>query len=332
MTVWANVAAGPALPEDVVDAVVIGGGPAGYTAAIYLARSLASTVVLAGTAAGGQLMDTALVENFPGFPDGIEGPELMTRMREQAERAGAVVFNLDAAAIRLATSDGARGPGHHEVATAEGVVRARAIVLATGSAPRRLGVPGEADLGGGLGVAYCAVCEAPLFKGADVVVVGGGDSAMEEALALAKYARRVRLIHRSSVFRAAPVMVERVRALANAEVITGAVVVAAHADATGRLGSVEIEDVTSRERCLIPSAGLFVAIGHTPRSELVAGQLGTSATAHLHPTGPGGATSLPGVFVAGDVADDRFRQAVTAAGAGCAAALETSRYLEEHHA
>jgi len=326
VSVWANVSAGPALPtEDVVDTVVVGGGPAGYTAAIYLGRARAAPVVLAGTAPGGQLMDTAVVENFPGFPDGIDGPELMTRMREQAERAGATVFALDATSIRYAT--GGDRPVH-EVATSAGVVRTRSVVLATGSAPRTLGVPGERELGGGLGVAYCAVCEAPLFAGRDVVVVGGGDSAMEDALALAKHARRVRLVHRGATFRAAPVMVERVRAQAGVEIITGAVVTALHAGGDGRLERLTLEDTASGTARDLPVEGLFVAIGHLPRTQLAEGVLPLSATDHIHVTGPGGATGLPGVFVAGDVADDRFRQAVTAAGAGCAAALETTRYLE----
>lgn len=342
MSIWANVAAGPTLPKETVDAVVIGSGPAGYTAALYLARAQAAPVVLAGTSAGGQLMDTGIVENFPGFPDGIDGPELMTRMREQAERAGAQVFTLEATKISYAapgraaerTPEGApsstSGPVH-EVVTADGVVRARAVVLATGSSPRRLGVPGEAELGGGRGVAYCAVCEAPLFKGRDVAVVGGGDSAMEEAIALAKHARRVRLIHRSDVFRAAPVLLSRVRELDNVELMTGAVVRAVHAGQDGNLARIEVEETAAGRVTDVAVQGLFVAIGHDPRSQLADGALERSATDHIHVTGPGGATALPGVFVAGDVVDDRFRQAITAAGAGCAAALEASRYLEGTH-
>jgi thioredoxin reductase (NADPH) len=326
VSVWANAVAGPLLPTETLNAVVVGGGPAAYTAAIYLARAKADPVVLAGTAPGGLLMDTGIVENFPGFPDGIDGPELMARMREQAERAGATVFALDAREIRLAAAGAAPV---HEVATAEGDVRTRTLVLATGSAPRTLGVPGEAELGGGRGVAYCAVCEAPLFRGRDVAVVGGGDSAMEEALALARHARRVRVIHRGETFRAAAVMLERVRALPNVELRTGAVVRAAHADDDGRLARISVQrtaDGTSEELAV---QGLFVAIGHTPRSELLRGALPLRASDHVCRTGPGGATDRPGVFVAGDVADARFRQAVTAAGAGCAAALEAARYLEE---
>jgi thioredoxin reductase (NADPH) len=306
VSLWANVPAGPTLPtEGVVDAVVVGGGPAGYTAAIYLARARTEPVVLAGTAPGGQLMDTGIVENFPGFPDGVDGPELMARMREQAERAGASVFTVDADAIEYAD-----GPAPvHRITTSTGIVRARAIVVATGSAPRRLGVPGEAELGAGLGVAYCAVCEAPLFQGRDVAVVGGGDSAMEEVLALARHARRVHLLHRRDSFRAAPVMLDRVRSLGNVEIHTDAVVTAAVAGPDGRLAAVTLADGGS-----LAVQGLFVAIGHVPRTELLPPQ------------------PMPGVFVAGDVADDRFRQAVTAAGAGCAAALEVSRYLEEGHA
>jgi len=334
VSIWANVPAGPALPtEEIVDAVVVGGGPAGYTAAIYLARARTAPVVLAGIAPGGQLMDSGLVENFPGFPDGIDGPELMARMREQAERAGARVFPLDAEEIRFAAPDQPHGqpggaPPVHKIVTSDGVVGTRAVVLATGSAPRTLGLPGEAEMGGGRGVASCAVCEAPLFAGRDVAVVGGGDSAMEEVLALAKHARSVRLLHRRDSFRAAAVMLERVRALPHVEVRTGAVVRALHADGAGRLARIEVEDTATGEVAELAVQGLFVAIGHTPRSGLADGALPLSATGHLCTAGPGGATGLPGVFVAGDVADDRFRQAVTAAGAGCAAALETVRYLE----
>ncbi|MFY4722840.1 NAD(P)/FAD-dependent oxidoreductase [Streptomyces sp. LaBMicrA B280] len=364
MSVWANVTAGPALPTDTVDAVVVGGGPAGWTAAIYLARACADTVVLAGTAPGGQLMDTGIVENFPGFPEGIDGPELMARMREQAERAGARVLALDAETIRYAAEGpspaaqctapgkapgGAPGGVVHEVVTAEGTVRTRAIVLATGSAPRRLGLPGEirpggeagagggdrtgggAAPGGGLGVAYCAVCEAPLFKGRDVAVVGGGDSAMEEVLALSRHARRVHLLHRGDTFRATPVLLDRVRALPHVEIGTGRVVRALRRDADGRLVGLSVEHTATGTADVLAVQGLFVAIGHEPRTQLATGFLPLTATGHLHSTGPGGATRLPGVFVAGDVADDRFRQAVTAAGAGCAAALEITRYLEDVH-
>ncbi|MCN9242362.1 FAD-dependent oxidoreductase [Streptomyces sp. RY43-2] len=346
MSIWANVAAGPTLPTDTVDAVVVGGGPAGWTAAVYLARACADTVVLAGTAPGGQLMDTGTVENFPGFPDGIDGPELMARMREQAERAGATVLTLDADEIRYAVGSdadeiryavGSSAPDKavHEVVTADGTLRARAIVLATGSAPRRLGLPGESALGGGLGVAYCAVCEAPLFKGRDVAVVGGGDSAMEEVLALAQHARRVRLLHRHDSFRATPVLLKRVRQLRNVEIRTGLVVRALRRDDGGRLAGLTVERTATGATEDLAVQGLFVAIGHDPRTRLADRFLSLTATGHLHTTGPGGATELPGVFVAGDVADDRFRQAVTAAGAGCAAALETTRYLrhlEDVHA
>lgn len=326
MSIWANVTAGPSLPSETADAVVVGGGPAGYTAAIYLARARANPVVLAGTAPGGQLMDTGTVENFPGFPGGVDGPELMARMREQAEAAGATVFTLDAGKIRYA------GPGPepvHEIDTASGTVRARAVVLATGSAPRRLGLPGETELGGGNGVAYCAVCEAPLFSGQDVAVVGGGDSAMEETLALAHHARKVHLIHRRDTFRCAPVMLERVRKLRNVEIHAGAEVTALHSGPDGKLARLTLR--TAAGDSDLAAQGLFIAIGHTPRTALADGTLELTATDHIHITGPGGATGTPGVFVAGDVADARFRQAITAAGAGCAAALEAARYLEGIH-
>jgi thioredoxin reductase (NADPH) len=324
VSVWANVAAGPALPTDVVDAAVVGGGPAAYTAAIYLARAKAGPVVLAGAFPGGQLMDTGIVENFPGFPDGIDGPELMTRMREQAERAGATVFALDATEMRFA-ADG-EAPVH-EIATASGELRARSVILATGSSPRALGVPGEAELGGGKGVAYCAVCEAPLFVGRDVAVVGGGDSAMEEALALAKHARHVWLIHRRESFRAAPVMLDRVRALPNVEIRTGAIVKALHAGGDGRLARIAIEETATGATQEIAAQGLFVAIGHTPRSGIVSGALPLSATDHIHVSGPGGATQLPGVFVAGDVRHGATRRVATGVGEGAGAVPFIHQYL-----
>lgn len=324
MSIWANAPAAPELPTGPVDAVVVGGGPAGYTAAIYLGRAMAAPVVLAGSAAGGQLMDTGIVENFPGFPDGIDGPELMARMREQAERAGARIHALDVTRIRYSRTPGAL----HEVDTDSGSVLTRTIVLATGSSPRTLGLPGEDELRAGGGIAYCAVCEAPLYAGRTVAVVGGGDSAMEEVLALARHARRVHLVHRRDTFRAAPVLVEAVRRLANVEITTGAVVAGLDAGDDGRLAGIDLAHDDGR-RSHLAVQGLFVAIGHTPRTDL-AGPLPLSPTGHLHTTGPGGHTGLPGVFVAGDVTDDRFRQAVTAAGDGCAAALETIRHLEHH--
>ncbi|UDY22596.1 NAD(P)/FAD-dependent oxidoreductase [Nocardioides sp. Kera G14] len=331
MSIWANAPAVPSLPTDgVLDAVVVGGGPAGWTAAIYLARAKASPVVLAGGAVGGQLMDTGIVENFPGFPQGIDGPELMGRMREQAENAGARVFTREATALRLVPDAG----GVHEIDTAEGTLRTRSVVFATGSSPRRLDVPGEAELGGGNGVAYCAVCEAPLFAGKDVAVVGGGDSAMEEVLAVSKHARRVHLVHRRDTFRCAPVLLERVRTRPNVQVHTDAVVTSIHADDSGRLATARIE-TRNGGTCDLSVQGLFVAIGHTPRTELAAKAgtaLSLTPTDHLHLTGSGGVTAVPGVFAAGDVADDLFRQAITAAGAGCAAALACQRYLEEHPA
>ncbi|MER5480258.1 FAD-dependent oxidoreductase [Streptomyces sp. NPDC002734] len=328
---WAGITDGTALPSGTVDAVVVGAGPAGWTAALYLARAGAAPLVLAGPTPGGRLMDAGPVENFPGFPEGIDGPVLMARMREQAERAGATVVTLDADEIRYAAGDPSARDAVHEVVTDEGTVRTRAVVLATGSAPRRLGLPGEAELSGGRGIAYCAICEAPLFKGRDVAVVGGGDTAMEWVLALAGHTRRVRLLHRGERFRATPVLLERVRSLDNVEIGTGRVVRQLLRGRDGKLAGLGVEDTATGERTDLTVQGLFVAIGHTPRTRLADGFLTLTPTGHLHTTGPGGATDLPGVFVAGDVVDARYRQAVTAAGAGCAAALETTRYLEGVH-
>ncbi|HYC81359.1 MAG TPA: FAD-dependent oxidoreductase [Solirubrobacterales bacterium] len=300
--------------------VILGGGPAGYTAALYAARADLDPVVIEGPAWGGLLQQTTEVENFPGFPAGIMGPELMQAMREQAGRFGARFVSEWAEGVELGSEPGephtVRTDGERSFAT-------RTLVLAMGADHRRLGVPGEAELIG-RGVSYCATCDAAFFRDAEVLVVGGGDSAMEEAVFLARFAAQVTVVHRRDDFRASPIMLERARQTENVAFLTGAVV-EEFAASDGRLPDVRLR--RGGEAMTIAGAGTFVAIGHEPNSELVAGQIELDEHGYVI-TMPGTtAVSRPGVFAAGDLVDSRYRQAVTAAGSGCSAALDAQGYL-----
>ena len=304
---------------DVHEAIVIGSGPSGYTAAIYLARAGLKPVVFEGSVtAGGALMNTTDVENYPGFPDGVMGPELMDNLRKQAERFGAELITDDATEVAL-TGD------VKVVKVGKSEYRARTVVLAMGSAYRSLGVPGEGRLSG-RGVSWCATCDGFFFRDQDIVVVGGGDSALEEATFLTRFARSVTLVHRRDTLRASKIMQER--AFANEKikyVWDSEVVEAVGAD---RLESVRLRHLKTGEESTLAATGLFIAIGHDPRSELVRGQVelddeGYVVVHRTHST----ATDVPGVFAAGDLVDSTYRQAITAAGTGCAAALDAERYL-----
>lgn len=301
--------------------VIIGSGPAGYTAALYAARAELQPLVVEGaTTAGGALMNTTLVENFPGFPTGVQGPELMRAMRKQALQFGATLESCDAERVTLS-------PGASEVVLDDGrEVRAEAVIVATGSRYRRLGLPDEERLSG-YGVSWCATCDGALFKERDVVVVGGGDSAMEEAVHLARFARSVTVVHRGDRFRASRIMQQRLWAEPRVRTLFGSEVVALRG--RDELEAVVVRDGATGAAEEIPVAGLFVAIGHRPRSELFAGQLAMDGAGHVTVQAPTTHTSVPGVFACGDVVDHRYRQAITAAGTGCSAALDAERFLSD---
>jgi len=301
------------------DLVIVGSGPAGYTAAIYAARAQLSPIVLAGSVtAGGALMNTTEVENYPGFVEGVLGPELMTRMQEQAERFGADIRYEDVTALDL---DGEI----KRVTTDDGVYETRTVIISTGSEYRKLGIDGEERLSGH-GVSYCATCDGFFFKDQDIAVVGGGDSAMEEALHLTRFARSVTVIHRRDQLRASAVMAERAKANPKISFAWNSRVVGL----SGRqsLESVTLEDTATGERRELAVTGLFVAIGQIPRSELVAGALELDKAGYIVVRPPSQRTAIPGVFACGDVADPHYQQAVTAAGSGCRAALDAQHYLE----
>ncbi|MGN5237612.1 MULTISPECIES: thioredoxin-disulfide reductase [unclassified Rhodococcus (in: high G+C Gram-positive bacteria)] len=299
------------------DLIIVGSGPAGYTASIYAARAELSPLVFEGTQFGGELMTTTEVENFPGFREGIMGPELMDQMREQALRFGADIRTEDVEEMDL------RGPIKTVVANGE-TYSARAVILAMGAEPRYLGVPGEEKLLG-RGVSACATCDGFFFRDQDIAVVGGGDSAMEEATFLTRFARSVTLIHRREEFRASKIMLERARANEKIRFLTNATV--AEVQGENSVTNLVIEDTVTGERSDLAVTGLFVAVGHDPRSSLVAGQVGLDDEGYVLVSAPGTATSVPGVFAAGDLVDHTYRQAITAAGTGCSASIDAERWL-----
>ena len=300
------------------DVVIVGSGPAGYTAAIYAARAQLNPVVLAGSVtAGGALMNTTEVENYPGFIEGIMGPELMTRMQEQAERFGADIRYEDVTALEL-ESDVKR------ITTSDGVYEARSVIISTGSEYRHLGIDGEERLSGH-GVSYCATCDGFFFKDQDIVVVGGGDSAMEEATFLTRFARSVTVVHRRDELRASAVMAKRAQEDPKISFAWNSRVVELHGEDS--LTGVTLEDTVTGERRRLEATGLFVAIGQIPRSELVSDVLELDEAGYIKVEAPSQRTRIPGVFACGDVADPNYQQAITAAGSGCRAALDAEHYL-----
>jgi len=316
--------------DQVLDVIIIGSGPAGLTAAVYTARANLAPLVLEGEPSstsdqpGGQLMLTTDVENFPGFPDGIMGPELMVRMREQAVRFGAEIQTVRASRVDLSSRPFAVWVGDPDAA--EPTHRARTVIISTGAQSLMLGLPREIELVGH-GVSTCATCDGFFFREHDIAVVGGGDSALEEALFLTKFARSVTLVHRRDELRASKIMQQR--ALANDKIRFqwNSRVVELHGDA--KLEGVDVEDTVTGERSRLDVTGLFVAIGHRPNTDLFKGQLAMEDTGYLI-TGPGTATNVEGVFACGDVQDHTYRQAITAAGSGCMAAIDAERWLEAH--
>ena len=300
------------------DVVIVGSGPAGYTAAIYAARAQLNPVVLAGSVtAGGALMNTTEVENYPGFIEGIMGPELMNQMQEQAERFGTDIRYEDVTALEL-EGDVKR------ITTSDGVYEARTVIISTGSEYRHLGIDGEERLSGH-GVSYCATCDGFFFKDQDIVVVGGGDSAMEEATFLTRFARSVTVVHRRDELRASAVMAKRAQEDPKISFAWNSRVVELHGEDS--LTGVTLENTVTGERRQIEATGLFVAIGQVPRSELVADVLELDEAGYIKVEVPSQRTRIPGVFACGDVADPTYQQAITAAGSGCRAALDAEHYL-----
>ncbi len=307
------------LDQNVRDVVIIGSGPAGYTAAVYAARANLRPIVFAGSVtAGGALMNTTEVENFPGFPEAVLGPDLMVKMQEQAEKFGAEVLYEDITEVDLTGEVKTVTTGDGDVYTA------RAVILATGSAYRELGLEEEKTLGGH-GVSYCATCDGFFFRDQHILVVGGGDSAMEEATFLTRFASKVTIVHRRDEFRASKIMVERALANPRIDVAWNSVVTAIHGETS--VTGVRMRDTVTGEERDLEATGVFVAIGHLPRTDLVKGQVDLDEAGYIRVAHPTTATNLTGVFACGDAVDHLYRQAVTAAGTGCAAALDAERYL-----
>jgi thioredoxin reductase (NADPH) len=300
--------------------IIVGSGPAGYTAAIYAARANLAPLMVSGLQSGGQLMLTTLVENFPGFVDGVMGPELMETMRKQAERFGTDMIAEDATAV-----DFARRP--FVVRVGETAYEADTVIVATGASAKLLGVPGERELMG-RGVSTCATCDGFFFKDQDIMVVGGGDSALEEALYLARLGRQVQVVHRRDALRASKIMQDRALEHPKIRFVWDSVVERIADPTVGKVRAVELRNLKTQARSEQPVDGLFVAIGHLPNTALFRGQLELLPNDYVKLVPGTAQTSVPGVFAAGDVADFTWRQAVTAAGTGCMAALEAERFLE----
>jgi thioredoxin reductase (NADPH) len=303
--------------NEVREIIVIGGGPAAYTAALYSARANLNPLVIEGFAWGGQLMITSDVENYPGYPDGVLGPEMMQDLRRQAERFGTEFLTDDVTKVDFSERPFRVWVGDDEY-------RAEAIVVSTGANARQLGLGSEKRLQG-RGVSYCAVCDAAFFKEKEIVVVGGGDSAMEEATFLAKFASKVTVIHRRESFRASPIMVDRARSNDKIEFLLDSVVEEVLGEET--VTGVVVRNLKTNERTELPADGFFVAIGHDPNTALFRGQLDMDEAGYIETKGKTTETNVEGVFAAGDVQDHVYRQAVTAAGSGCMAALDAERFL-----
>lgn len=300
------------------DVIIIGSGPAGYTAGIYTSRANLSTLIISGTLPGGQLMTTSEVENYPGFPNGIFGPELMMNMRQQAERFGAVIVDDEVLKVNFKNRPFTITT-HAETYTAE------ATLVCTGASPRKLGIPAEQQFSG-RGVSYCATCDGPFFKGENIVVVGGGDTAMEEATFLTKFGKSVRVVHRRDSLRASKILQQKALENPKIEFIWNNVV--ADIKGNNKISTVLVKDINTGKERTIETGGLFVAIGHEPNTAVFKGQLELDDKGYIvlkHHT----KTSVEGVFAAGDVHDHRYRQAVTAAGFGCMAAIDVEKWLSE---
>jgi thioredoxin reductase (NADPH) len=300
------------------DVLIIGSGPAGYTAGVYTSRAKLSTLIITGTLPGGQLMTTSEVENYPGFPSGIFGPELMMNMRQQAERFGTIVIDDEAIKVNFKKKP-------FTICTPSETYTAEAVIICTGASPRKLGIPSEQQFSG-RGVSYCATCDGPFFKGEDIVVVGGGDTAIEEATFLTKFGKSVKVVHRRDTLRASKILQEKALENPKIEFLWNNVVSDIRGDK--KISTVLVKEITSGKETMLEAGGLFVAIGHEPNTGIFKGQLDMDDKGYIllkdHTK-----TSVDGVFAAGDVHDHRYRQAVTAAGFGCMAAIDVERWLSE---
>jgi thioredoxin reductase (NADPH) len=308
--------------SEIEKTIIIGSGPAGYTAALYTARADLEPLVIEGFAWGGLLQQTTDVENYPGFPEGIMGPDLMPRFRAQAERFGARFVTDLATRVDFAAEPG----GLHRVFVGDTEHLARSVILAMGAEPRKLGVPGEEDLAG-RGISYCATCDAAFFRDKRVLVIGGGDSAMEEAIFLSKFASKVTIVHRRDEFRASAIMVDRAREIDNVEFLTPYVPERFAGDRSHERAT--LRHAQTGEELVVDAEGVFVAIGHRPVSEIVHGAVDVDEDGYVLTEAKSTRTSAPGVFAAGDLVDHVYRQAVTAAGSGCQAALDAEWYLRD---
>jgi len=310
--------------KDIENVVIVGSGPAGYTAALYTSRADLQPLMVEGFAWGGLLQQTTDVENYPGYPEGVQGPEMMQDFRRQAERFGTRFITDDATKIELSDEPG----GVHVVHVGDRQIRARSVILAMGAEPKKLGVPGEEELAA-RGVSYCATCDAAFFRGADAIVIGGGDTAMEDATFLAKFADKVYIVHRRDEFRASAIMRQRAEDTDNIELLTPYVVESFEPGDNGALGKAVLKNTKDGMTREIAVTGCFVAIGHRPNSQLVDGQLELDDEGYVQVEGRSTRTKRPGVFAAGDLTDRTYRQAVTAAGTGCMAALDAESYLRD---
>ncbi|WIM67681.1 thioredoxin-disulfide reductase [Corynebacterium breve] len=305
--------------SEIREVIVVGSGPAGYTAALYTARANLNPLVFEGYEYGGELMNTTTVENFPGFEDGIMGPDLMMAMRAQAEKFGAELRGELVDRVDLTGEVKKVWVGDEEL-------QARSVILATGAAPRHLGIPGEEKLTG-RGVSTCATCDGFFFKEQHISVVGGGDSAMEEATFLSRFGSKVTLIHRRDEFRASQIMLDRVKNNDKIDIITNTVVEEV-IEGEGKVAGLRLKNVVTGETSELDATAMFVAIGHDPRSGFLEGQVETNDAGYVKVQDPSTRTNLPGVFACGDLVDDHYQQAITAAGSGCRAALDAEQYLE----
>ena len=310
--------------KGVRNVIVIGGGPAGYTATLYAARAMLEPLVIEGVSWGGQLMITSEVENFPGYPEGVLGPQMMSDLRTQAERFGTEFVTDDVVSVDLSKRP-------FRVSTDEQELLAKTLIVATGANARQIGLASELALQG-KGVSYCAVCDAAFFRGQEVAVIGGGDSALEDALFLTRFADKVTLVHRRDEFRAAPIMVARVEANEKIEILTSMVPEEVLDPDGGRVTGVRLRNTKTGDTSELEISGFFVAIGHEPNTALFLDWLDHDEAGYLITRPRSTATNVPGVFAAGDVQDSVYRQAITAAASGCMASLEAERMLaaEEH--